>query len=491
VRRPPFFPSDATEWRASVVGGALALVNLASAALLGQGLSDVTRDPRRALGLIVVVVGQRFLSGLVAAHFAERGRTTLKHYWRARIGPWLASPSPDGDTARSALTLAIDQAAEWPALTSTQAGAGVSLVGLVVIFLSGGWLSLAITLVLIGVSIPLYIRAGRASEAVAQRYHQVRGLLESRQLVLLAHGVELRGAGAVAYGAREIAGISDAEHDVALRAIRVTLSSSLITEFLSGLSIGLVAMVVGFGLLGGRLSLTAALIAVLVASEVFGAVRRLGLDFHRRDEAVHARELLTSQTPGTHPRAGHVLAATDLQTTATATPLTFSVGPGEQLWLRGDSGAGKTTVVRTLLGWHPAAAGTTTRPASPVGYVTPTSPLMGGSVAENLLVSAGATREAVTLLEALGLGERFGDLDRPISPDGLGVSSGERVRLAIARALLAGVSHLVLDDVAGVLDEHSRDLVRAVLRQHPDLAIIEASADLPLFPDASSITVTA
>jgi len=37
-----------------------------------------------------------------------------------------------------------------------------------------------------------------------------------------------------------------------MRAIRVALESSLVTEFLSGVSIGLVAMVVGFALLGGE-----------------------------------------------------------------------------------------------------------------------------------------------------------------------------------------------------------------------------------------------
>jgi hypothetical protein len=44
---------------------------------------------------------------------------------------------------------------------------------------------------------------------------------------------------------------------------------------------------------------------------------------------------------------------------------------------------------------------------------------------------------------------------------------------------------LVLDDIAGVLDLESRDLVVASLQQHPRLAIIEATVDTPLLHDAT------
>ena len=106
------------------------------------------------------------------------------------------------------------------------------------------------------------------------------------------HTTELRALGAVELGANEIAAISDSEHAMAIRAIRVALESSLVTEFLSGVSIGLVAMVVGFALLGGRVSLEHALIAVLVTGEIFTHVRRYGVEFHRREDAERSRELL-------------------------------------------------------------------------------------------------------------------------------------------------------------------------------------------------------
>ncbi len=60
------------------------------------------------------------------------------------------------------------------------------------------------------------------------------------------------------------------------------------------------------------------------------------------------------------------------------------------------------------------------------------------------------------------------------------MSSGERVRLLIARAFLANAVVLVLDDIAGVLDEENRREVRRALEERSNLAVIEATVDTPL-----------
>jgi ABC-type lipoprotein export system ATPase subunit len=65
------------------------------------------------------------------------------------------------------------------------------------------------------------------------------------------------------------------------------------------------------------------------------------------------------------------------------------------------------------------------------------------------------------------------------------LSAGERVRVLLARAVLAGAPLLVLDDLAGVLDEESRGQVRDVLGDLVDVAIIEATVDTPLLQDVT------
>ena len=98
------------------------------------------------------------------------------------------------------------------------------------------------------------------------------------------HTTELRALGAVAYGADEIAAISDSETAIAMRAIRTALGSSLVTEVLSGSALDWLLMVVGSAL--GRTNHAAACsTAAPATSEAFTHVRRYGVEFHRREDS--------------------------------------------------------------------------------------------------------------------------------------------------------------------------------------------------------------
>lgn len=350
------------------------------------------------------------------------------------------------------------------------------------VFWAAGWLSTLITVVLMGLAVPLYQRAGRRSEALAGDYQQRRATLESRQLELLTHSSELRALGAVSYGADEIAAISDSEHSIAMRAIRVALESSLVTEFLSGVSIGLVAMVVGFRLLEGSLSLEHALVAVLVTSEIFVHVRRFGVEFHRREDAHKSLALLGETTSTGAVPCEEILLADHLVTEAGEASYQFRVRPGERVLITGPSGSGKTTLLHTLLGWRDARSGRCARTDAAIGYVSVESTLVAGSLYDNLSLGRAIEPETIhSLLESLGLrGQRFSDLGTHLLADGRGLSTGEKVRLALARCVLASPSLLVLDDIAGVMDEHARRHLREFLARLTDMAIVEATVDTPL-----------
>jgi ATP-binding cassette, subfamily C, bacterial CydD len=477
--------------RALLVGAGQASANLALALLSAVALAALAHGAlARGLTLLATGLSGRWLVGRLVATWDDAQRRRLRSTWRARLVGALRRPRPAGERARGDLALAIDYAAREPALVALDAGARASLAGLALVWWAGGALSAGIVLVLLGVAVPLYRRAGTRSAALEADYQRRRARLESRQLELLFHAPDLRALGAVAYGADEIGALSDAEHVLALRAIRVALGSSLVTEFLSGVSVGLVAMVSGFALLGGRLSLEHALVAVLATTEIFAAVRRAGTAFHQREQAVDGRALLDELTEAPAPGSADVLLrCRDLVSAAGGATLTLEVVPGTRVLVRGPSGSGKTTLLETLVGWRAPRAGEVARGPGRVGMVSAESALLSGSIWENLTLGREITEARVReVLDLLGLdGARFADLGAPLLVDGRGLSGGERVRVALARCLLAHVDLLVLDDVAGVLDEVARERVAHVLALDPRLAVIEATTGSPLLEESAEL----
>jgi ABC-type transport system involved in cytochrome bd biosynthesis fused ATPase/permease subunit len=469
---------------ARLLGATDAFGAIALAMLSAKAIADLAVE-KLATGLwtLAAAMVARWLLGLCVDEWSSSTSARIRHAWRTRLVSHFQVPRNEGEGSRADLALAIERVSDAPLLRLLATSAQAGVVGLLVIFWSGGWLSALIVVALLAVAVPLYRRAGQHSADLAKEYNARRALLEARQLELLRHAPELRALGAVTYGADEIAAISDTEHNAAMRAIRVALESSLVTEFLSGVSVGLVAMVVGFGLLNGRTTLERALIAVLVTSELFAHVRRYGTEFHRREDAASSLGLLLAQPSlVAAPASEMLLEANAVVTEANSVAVSLRVGRGSQLLVTGPSGSGKTTLLHTLLGWRPLRGGSLERSGATTGYVGVESTLFSGSLWDNLTLGADIDPSVVRYqLDALGLrSQRFDDLGSELLADGRGLSSGERVRIVLARCLLADPELLVLDDIAGVLDGPGRHLVASALQGRPGLAIIEATVDTPL-----------
>jgi ATP-binding cassette subfamily B protein len=162
--------------------------------------------------------------------------------------------------------------------------------------------------------------------------------------------------------------------------------------------------------------------------------------------------------------------------------MSFSLRNGETIAFVGPSGAGKTTLVKLLVGLYrplqgdiryndiSQAAIDMDELRSQLGLVTQETQLFSGSIRENLLfvnpaASDGEVREALGRSACQSLLERADrGLDTLIGEGGVKVSGGERQRLAIARALLRRPRLLVFDEATSALDSLTEDEIARTIR---------------------------
>jgi len=169
-------------------------------------------------------------------------------------------------------------------------------------------------------------------------------------------------------------------------------------------------------------------------------------------------------------------------TTPALTDISFAVKRGETIAFVGPSGAGKTTLVKLLVGLYPPKAGRILYNGLPsdsvdldrlrerIGLVTQDAQLFSGTIRENLkFVNPRATdAECFAVLHKAAahtlLARADKGLDTVIGEGGVKVSGGEKQRLSIARALLRNPHLLVFDEATSSLDSLTEEEISRTMR---------------------------
>nr|WP_281504662.1 thiol reductant ABC exporter subunit CydD [Chromohalobacter sarecensis] len=295
----------------------------------------------------------------------------------------------------------------------------------------------------------------------------------------------------------EVTAVADDYRRRNMKTLRVAFLSSAVLEFFASVSIAVIAIYIGFGLLGyiqfgpaDQLTLFSGLFLLFMAPDFFQPLRLLAQHYHDRASALGAAEglrALLAQTPPQGPRMAPLdsdddtaplrarLAGVSVAHAGRGRvlgPLDLDIADGEVVALVGPSGAGKSTLLQVLAGFVDAESGEVLLHAeSRLAWLDQRPFLMQGTLAENLrLVAPEASderlREALTaaqlgdLLNALPEG-----LETFLGERGLGLSGGQASRLALARVFLSDAPLVLLDEPTASLDPDSERRVIEGLKQ--------------------------
>ncbi|AZN41912.1 ABC transporter ATP-binding protein [Paenibacillus albus] len=167
--------------------------------------------------------------------------------------------------------------------------------------------------------------------------------------------------------------------------------------------------------------------------------------------------------------------------------LDFRVDPGTVTAIVGPSGGGKTTLFSLLERYYEPTGGSIKYGdetidsfnlrewRSQFGYVSQESPLIAGTIRENICygieheVSDGTLMKAAEMAYAhTFISELPEGYDTEVGERGIKLSGGQRQRIAIARALLRDPKILMLDEATSALDSKSEVVVQEALKNLMD-----------------------
>ena len=376
----------------------------------------------------------------------------------------------------------------------------VTPAALGVILLLDFWSAL-IALIVIPL-IPIFmILIGRFTQAASEDKLASMKRLTAQLLDLMSGLPTLRGLGREKAPRTHLHALGAANTKATMATLRVAFLSGGVLEFLTTLSVALVAVEVGMRLVFGNISLFHGLAVIMLAPEVFEPLRQVGAQFHASANGVTAskaafdiiEEAEAVASPGTDEcpnmaRTDIVLDGLGVRARGAWAPAPTSgvIAPGIVTALCGPSGAGKSTIVACLLAdMTPDAGRILLRPSASssesgesvlsdidpaswrrqISWVPQSPTLVPGTILDNMgdlplddLKDAAAATGFDEVLASAPDG-----WNTVIGSGGVGLSVGQRQRLALTRALAAHSQVVILDEPTAHLDAVSEEtVVRAI-----------------------------
>lgn len=345
--------------------------------------------------------------------------------------------------------------------------------------------------------IPIFmILVGRMTQSYSDARLASMQRLGQQLLDLLAGLTTLKALGREQGPRRRVKDLGDDFAGKTMQTLYVAFLSGAVLEFLATLSTALVAVEVGLRLVYGNLDLFSGLAIIMLTPEAFKPLREVGSQFHASANGVAASAQVFDILEEPWPCVPGTSAAPDLRTTpivisnlsvkapgrATIAPASLSatIAPGSITVLRGQSGSGKSTTASVLLRLLEPTSGTVTVGDQPLDSIeqeswwkqitwVPQRPaIVPGTVLENLDVGGEPTPELLEAAALTGFDGVVATLTQGwntlLGQGGVGLSVGQRQRLALTRALVSTRPFVILDEPSAHLDAMNEKYVTRSVR---------------------------
>ena len=347
--------------------------------------------------------------------------------------------------------------------------------------------------------IPIFmILIGRGTERLNRKQWGKLGRMAGHLLDMIQGLPDLRICSAAKREAESVAKVADDYRQSTMVVLRVAFLSAFTLEFFATVGTAVVAVIIGFRLLYGYLSLVDGLFVLLLAPEFYLHLRTLGLSYHARMQGLAAAEKIAPLLALPLPEEdGATLAVAPGPPAVRFSGVSFRYGgtrggvtevdlelpAGSVTALIGESGSGKSTLARLLLGLARPEAGRILINGvdlaelngvawrERIAWVAQQPFIFSGTLRANLLLGCPAANDdeirralkdaaATDFVDQLPAG-----LDTLLGDRGAGLSGGELRRLALARAFLRQADLIVLDEPTAGLDAATEELVATALQR--------------------------
>lgn len=282
-----------------------------------------------------------------------------------------------------------------------------------------------------------------------------------------------------------------------LKVLRIAFISAFMLEFISTLSIAIIAVNIGLRLIYGHVEFLPVFFILLIAPQFYQPFRQFGSAFHDAMNGITASSEIYAMIDKLNcikeSKANLKFDDTDMVQIELKNVyykyqdsdkwaidnLSLKIEKGKQFVLTGDNGAGKSTLFKLLLGIEKCQSGEILINdynladldkqwwQSQIGWVAQEPYIFSVTISENITLGRDFNlKEIEHICQLVNLDEFIKSLPQGYDTEmtsAMNLSSGQKRRLGLARALIGRPKLLLLDEPMENLDVYNEKLIQRIL----------------------------